>query len=37
MLEVRDLVVGYSHIEAVHGVSFGEFVGILGANGAGKA
>ena len=41
MLEVRDLVVGYGKIEAVHGVSFGvgegEVVGILGASGAGKA
>jgi branched-chain amino acid transport system ATP-binding protein len=40
MLEVRDLVVGYGKIEAVHGVSFGVDegeVGILGANGAGKS
>jgi branched-chain amino acid transport system ATP-binding protein len=41
MLEVRDLVIGYGKIEAVHGVSFGvgkgEVVGILGANGAGKS
>lgn len=41
MLEVRDLVVGYGKIKAVHGVRFGvgegEDVGILGANVAGKS
>jgi branched-chain amino acid transport system ATP-binding protein len=40
MLEVRDLVCGYGHLVAVHGVSFsvskGEALAILGANGAGK-
>ena len=39
-LEVRDLVVRYGAIEAVHGVSFavdaGEVVALIGANGAGK-
>jgi branched-chain amino acid transport system ATP-binding protein len=39
-LEVRDLVVNYGGIRAVHGVSFGvprgEIVTLIGANGAGK-
>jgi branched-chain amino acid transport system ATP-binding protein len=40
MLEVRDLVVRYGAIEALHGISFdvgaGEVVALIGANGAGK-
>ena len=40
LLEVRDLVVHYGKIEALHGVSLqvraGELVTLLGANGAGK-
>lgn len=40
MLEVRDLVVRYGTIEAVHGIGFevraGEVVALIGANGAGK-
>ena len=41
VLRVNDLVVGYGKAEVVHGVSFdvraGEFVVILGRNGAGKS
>ena len=40
LLEIRDLVVHYGRIEALHGVSLevrqGELVTLLGANGAGK-
>jgi branched-chain amino acid transport system ATP-binding protein len=40
VLEVRDLKVSYGQIEALKGVSMridrGEFVGVIGANGAGK-
>ena len=40
MLEVKDLVVRYGSIEALHGISFtvdkGEIVTLIGANGAGK-
>ena len=40
LLEVRDAVVHYDRIEALHGVSIvvrdGELVTLLGANGAGK-
>jgi branched-chain amino acid transport system ATP-binding protein len=40
LLEVRDAVVRYGRIEALHGVSLvvnqGELVTLLGANGAGK-
>jgi branched-chain amino acid transport system ATP-binding protein len=39
-LEVRDLVSGYGHVEALHGVSLhadvGDAVTVIGANGAGK-
>ena len=41
LLEVRDLVVRYGNIEALHGISFdveeGEIVTLIGANGAGKS
>ncbi|MEP7003836.1 MAG: ABC transporter ATP-binding protein [Chloroflexota bacterium] len=41
MLDVRDLVVRYGAIEAVHGIAFevreGEVVALIGANGAGKS
>src|SRR5499426_94414 len=41
MLEVRDLRVHYSTVEAVKGVSFhldaGEMISLIGANGAGKS
>ena len=40
LLEVRDVVVHYGRIEALHGVSLvvreGELVTLLGSNGAGK-
>ena len=40
LLEVKDLVVRYGNIEALHGISFGvdrgEIVTLIGANGAGK-
>ena len=40
LLEVRDIVVHYGRIEALHGVSMlvrqGELVTLLGSNGAGK-
>ena len=40
LLEVKDIVVGYGNIEALHGISFnvdkGEIVTLIGANGAGK-
>ena len=40
LLEVRDIVVHYGRIEALHGVSLivrqGELVTLLGSNGAGK-
>jgi branched-chain amino acid transport system ATP-binding protein len=40
LLEIRDLVVAYGGVEALHGISLkvdeGELVTILGANGAGK-
>ena len=41
LLDVADLKVGYGRIEAVRGVSMqvgsGEFVGVIGSNGAGKS
>ncbi len=41
LLSVRDLVVAYNAIEALHGISFdveeGEMVTLIGANGAGKS
>ncbi len=41
LLEVKELVIAYGNLEAVHGVSFtveaGELVSIIGANGAGKS
>lgn len=41
MLQVKDLVVSYGNIQALHGVSFevkqGEIVTLIGANGAGKS
>lgn len=41
LLSVRDLVVAYGAIEALHGISFdveaGEMVTLIGANGAGKS
>jgi branched-chain amino acid transport system ATP-binding protein len=40
LLEIRDIVVGYGRIEALHGISIsvedGELVTLIGANGAGK-
>ncbi|HWD63383.1 MAG TPA: ABC transporter ATP-binding protein [Humibacter sp.] len=40
LLELKDVVVGYGRIEALHGLSFaveeGEIVSLIGANGAGK-
>lgn len=41
LLEIKDLVVNYGNVEALHGVTIGveqgEIVSILGANGAGKS
>jgi branched-chain amino acid transport system ATP-binding protein len=41
LLEIRDLVVRYGEVEALHGISLnvdhGEIVSLLGANGAGKS
>lgn len=41
VLEIKDLVAGYGHFTALHGISLtverGEMVALLGANGAGKS
>ncbi|MFL5361388.1 MAG: ATP-binding cassette domain-containing protein, partial [Myxococcales bacterium] len=41
LLEVRDLTVGYGHVQAVRGISLsvrkGQIVTLIGPNGAGKS